>query len=130
MAPAARRRHASGARGGGAAREARARARRGGMSGRLKTNGRNGSGRGQTYARPGICTRIDARVGARREQPMGNTVGWRAVAAAMGNTVGWRARARRRRRVRGGRAGVGGSLGKKYTLGVSITAPRGASVRP
>ena len=37
---------------------------------------------------------------------------------------------RRRRRVRDGRAGVGGSLGKKYTLGVSITAPRGASVRP
>ena len=128
MAPAARRRHASGARGGGAAREARARAWRGGMSGRLKTNGRNGSGRGQTYARPGICTRIDARVGARREQPMGNTVGWRR--ARGGGRV---ARARRRRvrvRVRGGRAGGGGSLGKKYTLGVSITAPRGASVRP
>ena len=58
---------------------------------------------------------------------MGNTVGWRARGGA--------ARARRRRRARGGggacgRAGVGGSLGKKYTLGVSITAPRGASVRP
>ena len=67
LAPAARRRHACGARGGGAARAARARAwRGGGMSGRLKTNGRNGSGRGQTYARPGICTRIDARFGARK----------------------------------------------------------------
>ena len=52
----------------------------------------------------------------------------------MGNTVGWRARGGGggggARVAAGGRAGVGGSLGKKYTLGVSITAPRGASVRP
>ena len=58
---------------------------------------------------------------------MGNTVGWRARGG--GARAAARVRARRRRR-RGGRAGVGGSLGKKYTLGVSITAPRGASVRP
>ena len=114
-----RRRHASGARGGGAAREARARARACAAACRegSRPTAAIGSGRGQTYARPGICTRIDARVGARRERRMGNTVG------SAGRALAMRARAAAAVLYDRAAGGSSGSLGKKYTLGVSITAP-------